>query len=69
MSKGIDLVQVYDRGQVTPMYIIRGVSAAAWKPFEPVPHSYYVAQDDFSSPLFRSYEKALQAVSLITDPL
>ena len=56
MSVSIDLVRVYDRGKTVPMYLVRGVSKETWRTHEPIENSYYVSQDDYSTPLFRSYE-------------
>jgi hypothetical protein len=62
MSVSIDLVNVYDRGKTVPMYHVRGVSRETWHTHEPIENSYYVSQDDYSTPLFRSYESAMKAL-------
>ncbi len=62
MSISIDLVNVYDRGKTVPMYHVRGVSKETWRTYEPIENSYYVSQDDYSTPLFRSYESAMKAL-------
>ena len=72
MSIEIDVVHVNDQGQVKPMYIVRGTTSATWKTFDPDSDTLW--WNDFfyegsGMPLFRSYEKALQALSLITNPL
>jgi len=65
-NNSIVLVNVYDKGKTVPMYHINNISKEAWQPFEPLSNSYYVGQDDYSSPLFKSYEAALKALKLIT---
>ena len=66
MNNSIVLVNVYDRGKTVPMYHINNISKEAWKPFEPIDNSYYVGQDNYGSPLFKSYVSALDALKLIT---
>ena len=66
MNNSIVLVNVYDRGKTVPMYHINNISKEAWVPFEPLNNSYYVGQDNYGSPLFKSYAAALKALKLIT---
>jgi hypothetical protein len=66
MNNSIVLVNVYERGKTVPMYHINNISKEAWVPFEPLNNSYYVGQDNYGSPLFKTYEAALKALKLIT---
>jgi hypothetical protein len=61
----IDLVRVYDKGRVVPMYHVHGITKETWKAHEPIANSYYVGQDNYGSPLFMSYESALKALMLV----